>query len=178
MARIYFKKVYRKEERNMTSGMITKKDLENKYIFWDVDGTLAAYRFNNHVADPDGTDNGMSLKEIEDGVFLKRKPSLFMQKVLNQCSAKENIIMGHSRNKKEMEDKQKWLNKYYPNIKNRILVLESFSKAECMIKYSKSNKIKLEDIVYIDDVIGFLREAERKGIQSWHISSFLDWEFN
>ena len=46
------------------------KDLENKYVFWDIDGTLAPYRFNNHVADPNGTNNGMSLKEIEDGVFL------------------------------------------------------------------------------------------------------------
>lgn len=46
----------------MNSGMITKKELQNKYVFWDVDGTLAAYRFNNHVADPEGTENGMSLK--------------------------------------------------------------------------------------------------------------------
>lgn len=44
-------------------------ELKNKYIFWDIDGTLAAYRFNGHVSDPEGTDNGMSLKEIEDGVF-------------------------------------------------------------------------------------------------------------
>lgn len=51
------------------------KDLEDKYVFWDIDGTLAPYRFNNHVADPNGTNNGMSLKEIEDGVFLTRKPS-------------------------------------------------------------------------------------------------------
>ena len=46
---------------------VSIKDLENKYVFWDIDGTLAPYRFNNHVADPTGTNNGMSLKEIEDG---------------------------------------------------------------------------------------------------------------
>lgn len=44
-------------------------NLRNKYIFWDIDGTLAEYRFNGHVSDPEGTDNGMSLKEIEDGFF-------------------------------------------------------------------------------------------------------------
>ncbi len=47
------------ERRNlgkfMDNSMITKKDLENKYVFWDIDGTLAAYRFNGHLADPDGT---------------------------------------------------------------------------------------------------------------------------
>ena len=36
--------------------MITKQVLKNKYVFWDIDGTLAAYRFNGHVADPNGTD--------------------------------------------------------------------------------------------------------------------------
>ena len=56
----------------MYKDMITKKDLDGKYVFWDIDGTLAAYRFNGHVADPTGTDNGMSLKEIEEGIFLTR----------------------------------------------------------------------------------------------------------
>lgn len=40
----------------------TIKDLEHKYVFWDIDGTLASYRFNNHVADPKGTNNGTSLQ--------------------------------------------------------------------------------------------------------------------
>ena len=39
--------------------------LRDKYVFCDIDGTLAPYRFNDHVSDPDGTDNGMSLREIE-----------------------------------------------------------------------------------------------------------------
>ena len=55
--------------------------LRDKYVFWDIDGTLAPYRFNDHVSDPDGTDNGMSLREIEDGIFLTREPSKQMQKL-------------------------------------------------------------------------------------------------
>ena len=31
---------------------------------------------------------------------------------------------------------------------------------------------------YVDDVLAFLREAERKGIKSYHISSFLDWDYS
>lgn len=54
----------RKEVAFMINGSCTKSDLENKYIFWDIDGTLAPYRFNDHVADPDRTNNGMSLEEI------------------------------------------------------------------------------------------------------------------
>ena len=153
------------------------KDLENKYVFWDIDGTLAPYRFNGHVADPDGTDNGMSLKEIGDGIFLTREPSKHMQNVLNTCNTKENIVMGHCQVKKEMEDKQPWLDKYYPMIKERLLVYEDKSKADTILQYCKMRNISLNDVVYVDDVISFLREAERKGIKSYHISSFLDWDY-
>lgn len=152
-------------------------ELKNKYIFWDIDGTLAAYRFNGHVSDPEGTDNGMSLKEIEDGVFLKRKPSYHMQMVLSTCGAKQNIVMGHCQVQKEMDDKQLWLDKYYPSITERLLVQEDKSKADTILQYCKDHDISLQDVVFVDDTIPFLREAERKGIKSFHISSFLDWDF-
>ena len=48
-----------------------------------------------HASDPDGTDNGMSLREIEGGIFLTRQPSKYMQEVVNTCGAKKHIIMGH-----------------------------------------------------------------------------------
>ncbi len=157
--------------------MITKQGLKNKYVFWDIDGTLAAYRFNGHVADPNGTDNGMSLEEIEQGIFLERNPSKLMQKVLSECDAKQNIIMGHCQNQKEKDDKQLWLDKYYPMIRDRLFITEDISKADCIIEYCKEKAIELKDIIFVDDVIMILREAERKGIESWHISSFLDWQF-
>lgn len=159
------------------NGNAQVKDLKNKYVFWDIDGTLAPYRFNDHVGDPDGTNNGMSLKEIEEGVFLTRKPSKHMQNVLNTCKAKKHIVMGHCQVKKEMEDKQPWLDKYYPMIKERLLVYEDISKAETILQYCRDNEIDLSEVVYVDDVIPFLREAERKGIRSYHISSFLDWDY-
>ncbi len=157
------------------SGNALIKDLQNKYVFWDIDGTLAPYRFNDHVADSNGTNNGMSIQEIEQGIFLARKPSKHVQKVLNTCNAKENIVMGHCQIEKEMQDKQLWLDEYYPMIKERLLVHEDKSKADTILQYCKSHNINLDDVVYVDDVISFLREAERNGIKSYHISSFLDW---
>lgn len=148
-------------------------NLRNKYIFWDIDGTLAAYRFNGHVSDPEGTDNGMSLKEIEDGVFLKRKPSRYMQSVLSACGAKQNIVMEHCQVQKETDDKQLWLDKYYPSITERLLVSEDKSKADTILQYCNDHNINLQDVVFVDDVIPLLQEAERKGITSFHISSFL-----
>lgn len=161
----------------MANESAQKEDLKNKYVFWDIDGTLAPYRFNGHTADPDGTNNGMSLEEIEDGVFLSRIPSRHMQHVVTTCEAKQHIIMGHCQVEKEMQDKQVWLNKYYPMIKERLLVYEDQSKADTILQYCKEHEILLADVVFVDDVIPFLREAERKGIKSFHISSFLDWEY-
>ena len=154
---------------------LSVKDTKGKYIFWDIDGTLAPYRFNGHVADPDGTENGMSLKEIEDGIFLIRQPSKRMQKIVSECQAKRNIILGHAQNQKEIDDKHIWLDKYYPEIKERLLVRDTEFKYEQILKYCKKNKIDLKDVLFIDDVIPFLRQAERHGISAWHISSFYDW---
>ena len=164
----------------MANGSCEKKDLENKYVFWDIDGTLAPYRFNDHVLDPEGTNNGMSLKEISEHIFLTRKPSQHMKKVVNSCGAKRNFIMGHWQVQQEVDDKQLWLDKHFPIIRrqDRIFIFENISKADSIIEYCAEHHIDLKDVVYVDDVIAFLMEAERKGIKSYHISSFLDWDYS
>ncbi len=164
----------------MRTGSVRKSDLENKYVFWDIDGTLAPYRFNDHVSDPEGTNNGMSLKEISEHIFLTRKPSQHMMKVVYSCGARRNFIMGHCQVQQEMDDKQLWLDKHFPIIKrqDRLLTFENISKADSIIEYCAGHRIDLKDAVYVDDVLVFLREAERKGIKSYHISSFLDWDYS
>ena len=52
------------------------------------------------------------------------------------------------------------------------------SKADSIVEYCAGHRIDLKDVVYVDDVLAFLREAERKGIKSYHISSFLDWDYS
>lgn len=160
------------------NGNAHKKDLKNKYIFWDIDGTLAPYRFNDHIADPEGTNNGMSLKEIDEHVFLYRKPSQHMQKVVNTCGAKQHIIMGHYRVDEERQDKKLWLDSFYPMIKEQLLVSQDKSKADIILQYCSEHNINIKDVVYVDDVVPFLQESERKGIKSFHISSFLDWNID
>ena len=164
----------------MRTGSVRKSDLENKYVFWDIDGTLAPYRFNDHVSDPEGTNNGMSLKEISEHIFLTRKPSQHMMKVVYSCGARRNFIMGHCQVQQEMDDKQLWLDKHFPIIRrqDRILTFENISKADSIVEYCAGHRIDLKDAVYVDDVLVFLREAERKGIKSYHISSFLDWAYS
>lgn len=164
----------------METGSVRKSDLEGKYVFWDIDGTLAPYRFNDHVSDPEGTNNGMSLKEISEHIFLTRKPSQHMRKVVYSCGARRNFIMGHCQVQQEMDDKQLWLDKHFSIIRrqDRILTFENISKADSIVEYCARRRIDLKDVVYVDDVLVFLREAERKGIKSYHISSFLDWDYS
>jgi len=157
--------------------MLTIADTKNKYIFWDIDGTLAAYRFNGHVTDPNGTNNGMSIEEIENGVFLERLPSKFMQNVVANCQAKQNIIMSHCQIQKEMDDKVLWLDRHYPQITERILTFDNIPKYKSIISYCNENKIALTECIFVDDVLTHLREAERNSIKSYHITSFFDWEF-
>lgn len=164
----------------MRTGSVRKSDLEKKYVFWDIDGTLAPYRFNDHVSDPEGTNNGMSLKEISEHIFLTREPSQHMMKVVYSCGARRNFIMGHCQVQQEMDNKQLWLDKHFPIIKrqDRILTFENISKADSIVEYCAGHRIDLKDVVYVDDVLAFLREAERKGIKSYYISSFLDWDYS
>lgn len=163
---------------NSYDGFINENILNGKTIFWDIDGTLAPYRFNNHVTASDDSNQGMSIKEIEENIFLNRKPSRVMQNIIKNKNISKNVIMGHCINEKEVRDKQQWLDMYFPFIKDRILVYEKYSKANCIIEYCKKNNIDLKEVIFVDDVIKFLREAESKGIESWHISSFLDFYYN
>lgn len=146
-------------------------------FFFDIDGTLAAYRFNNHVGEPVVTDNGMNISDLSDGIFLKREPSKFMQKVVLDIKdvAREIICLSYCVSDRERVDKNLWLDKYYPMIKRRFLIDLDKNKAETILKYCSDNNILLDDVVFIDDVLDYLREAERLGIKSYHISSFLDY---
>lgn len=158
----------------MSRDYVTVKDTEGKYIFWDIDGTLASFRFNGHISSPDGSEFAMSRAEVADGLFLNREPSKFMQRVIAECKSKQDIIMGHSLSHREVSDKHLWLTKHYPTISERKLIPCDYSKADCIIEYCKLYQINLKDVMFVDDSVHILFEAERKGIPSYHISSFMD----
>ena len=156
---------------------LTPSDTKGKYIFWDIDGTLAPYRFNGHVSDPEGSKYGMSMAEIENGLFLTRLPSKHMQHVVETCGAKQQIVMGHVLAEKEISDKHIWLDKHFPLIKERLLTFESRPKHETILSYCKDHGIDLKDVIFVDDILAYIKEAERHGITSYHISSLLDWDY-
>ena len=153
---------------------ITPQDTNGKVIFWDIDGTLAPYRFDGGVSDvPFFFESYCPF--VEDHYLRYRHPSRFMQKLLPTCDAKEHVICGHYRHQTEIDDKEIWTDTNFPYIKRRLFVYMDDSKADAIIKFCSENDIDLEDVIFVDDVTSILKDAEGKGIESCHISSFMDW---
>ena len=68
------------------------KALKNKYIYVDIDGTIAEYRFNNHVSAKDGTINGQTMEEIENHIFLYSRP---LKTVIKTLKRAKNVEFGY-----------------------------------------------------------------------------------
>lgn len=184
--------------------------LKNKYIYVDIDGTLAEYRFNNHVSAKDGTTNGQKMEEINNHIFLHSRPLKTVIKTLRKAKTKKNYICGAIISPIEVMDKFVWLKTYCNGINFEEYYWfvpdeywESFSEfflkestltnplEENMVwtKYGyfiKGSKTKIwghvmvcsihcmEDTVFIDDVLSYLKYAEKLGVTAYHISSFIE----
>ena len=154
---------------------VKKEDLEGKIVFWDLDGTLAPFRFNGHIGDREGSRHGMSMTEVENGIYLERTPSKFMQRLLRDCNAEKNIILTHCHCDREIADKHKWLDRHFPMIQERFVIDETIPKIDTILQYCKDHEIELSNVVYIDDGLQFVKDAEKAGIPSWHASSLFDY---
>lgn len=87
------------------------KALKDKCIYVDIDGTLAEYRFNNHVSAKDGTTNGQTMEEIENHVFLHGRPLKTVIKMLKKVKKRGIWICGAIISPIELLDKIVWLEK-------------------------------------------------------------------
>ena len=188
------------------------KALKNKYIYIDIDGTLAEYRFNNHVSAKDGTTNGQTMGEIENHVFLHSKPLKTVIKTLKRAKKRGIWICGAIISPVELQDKIIWLKENCKGIEFNgkfwfvpeeywDAFLEYFdhynsfhykatkddtrieTKYGTIMKGSKTrigdwivsrHFTELEESVFIDDVLPYLKYVEERGVTAYHISSFID----
>ena len=187
--RIYFYK----RENSMNRKML--KALKNKYIYVDIDGTIAEYRFNNHVSAKDGTTNGQTMKEIENHVFLHSRPLKTVIQTLKRAKKHGIWICGAIISPIELEDKAVWLkanckgiefngcfwfvpdeywksflkyfncstNNYDIVTEHGIIIKGSKTQIwDWLINhkvYETDKKHSLKDVVFIDDVITYLKYA-------------------
>ena len=150
--------------------------LINKYVFFDLDGTLAEYRYNDHIS---GNNNwgGQTFEELLFGdVFLKARPLKTMMELVKKLDPSKVYILGAITTNHEINEKITWLSKYYPTIKpeNIIFVSSSTLKLIALEEYTKKLGITKKDIVFVDDKHITIRATEEAGFTSYHTTSFME----
>lgn len=152
--------------------------LKNKYVFFDVDGTLSEYRYNNKLYGGQCSEYGcQSLNELLfSDLFYNARPLKTMQKIIEQLENDKVFVLGACVTNNEINQKYRWLKDNYPNIKveNIIFINSTMQKPEVMLEYRKRLNIDIKDMVFVDDRLDVLRKAEELGITAYHISSFME----
>lgn len=154
------------------------KKLKEKYVFFDVDGTLSEYRFNDKLYSGGCPEFGcQSLEDLLfSNLFANARPLKNMQNIISQLNSDKIFVLGTIVTNNEINQKYKWLEENYPNIKkeNIIFISSTMMKPNVMIEYAKKLDINLQDTVFVDDRLDALRKAEELGITAYHPSSFVE----
>lgn len=154
------------------------KKLKEKYVFFDVDGTLSEYRFNDKLYS--GGCPELGCQSLEDllfsNLFANARPLKNMQNIISQLNSDKIFVLGTIVTNNEINQKYKWLEENYPNIKkeNIIFISSTMMKPNVIIEYAKKLDINLQDTVFVDDRLDVLRKAEELGIKAYHPSSFIE----
>lgn len=152
--------------------------LKDKYVFFDIDGTLSEYRYNDKLYAGGCPEFGcQTLNDLLfSDLFLNARPLKNMQNIISKLNPKNIFILGTIVTNNEVEQKYKWLEKNYPNIKkeNIIFITSTMLKPDVIIEYSKKFNIDIKEMIFVDDRLDVLRKAETLGITSYHPSSFVE----
>lgn len=152
--------------------------LKDKYIFFDIDGTLSEYRYNDRLYG--GGCPELGCQSLEDllfnDLFYKARPLKTMQRVIKKLDSNKILILGAVTTNTEIDQKYKWLSEHYPNVKreNVFFICSTLLKPEVIIEYCKHYNLDISDVVFVDDRIDVLRKAEEMGIMAYHPSSFTE----
>ena len=152
--------------------------LKEKYVFFDVDGTLSEYRYRDRLYG--GVCSELGCQSLDDllfnNLFYKARPLKTMQRVIEKLDSNKIFILGTVTTNNEIDQKYKWLSEHYPNIKreNVFFICSTLLKPEVIIEYCKHYNIDIKQTVFVDDRIDVLRKAESLGINAYHPSSFTE----
>lgn len=152
--------------------------LKDKCIFFDLDGTLSEYRYDDQLYAGRCSELGCQTLEnlLFDDLFYQARPLKTMQKMIAKLDNNHVFILGTIVTNHEIEQKYKWLHEYYPSIKkeNIIFISSTMMKPSVILEYCNYFGIEKEEVVFVDDRLDVLRRAEELGITSFHPSSFID----
>ena len=173
---------------------MNKKLLKNKYVFVDMDGTIAEFLFDGKV------DYG--LREAKPGVFLRSRPIKSVINTLRKSKAAELYICGAVDSYEYIKEKYQWLKEHCSNlnfsefywfipddkwdvfvnnfkegkVEGTSMILTKYgriTKGEKTQMWSYLNNKIIKDTVFIDDHHPYLKETLRQGVQAYHPSVFV-----
>ena len=152
--------------------------LKNKYVFFDVDGTLSEYRYNDQIYTgrcPEFGNQTLSDLLFSD-LFYQARPLKTMQNIVSNLDSDKIFILGAVTTNNEIDQKYIWLKENYPSIKkeNIYFINSTILKPDVIIEWCKHYNIDKKDVVFVDDRLDALRKAEELGIISYHPSSFVE----
>lgn len=152
--------------------------LKNKYVFFDVDGTLSEYRYDDILYGGKCHEFGCQSLEnlLFSNLFYKARPLKTMQNIIKDLDSNKVFILGACATNNEIEQKYKWLNENYPSIKreNIFFISSTMLKPEVILTFCEHFKVDKSNVAFVDDRIDVLRKAEELGIVSYHPSSFTE----
>lgn len=151
------------------------ESLKNKAVFFDLDGTLAEFRFLDMV----GPENfsGDFLYEFAFGkIYDNVRPLATMQEVVKELDSDKVYVLGAITLNSEIEEKYVWLAKHYPSIKreNILFVNCAEMKVELLESYRRKLNLEYQDMVFVDDMHKTIQVVEERGFRAYHPSSFID----
>ena len=151
------------------------ENLKSKTVFFDLDGTLAEFRFLDMV----GPENfsGDFLYEFAFGkLYDNVRPLATMQEVVKQLNPDKVYVLGAITLNSEIEEKYVWLEKHFPSIKreNILFVNCAEMKVELLEVYRRKLNLEYQDIVLVDDLHKTIQLAEGRGFRAYHPTSFVD----
>ena len=103
------------------------ENLKEKYVFFDVDGTLSEYRFKDQLYG--GRCPELGCQSLEDllfsNLFLNARPLKTMQNVISNLDPDKVFVLGTIVTNNEINQKYKWIEENYPNIKKDNIIFIS-----------------------------------------------------
>lgn len=145
--------------------------LKDKYIFFDVDGTLSEYRYKDMLYG--GRCSEFDCQSLEDllfgNLFYTARPLKTMQNIINNLDSDKIFVLGTVTTNNEIEQKYRWLQENYPSKKNIYFICFTMLKPEVIIECSKHFKIPLSKMVLVDDRLDVFKKSGR--IRNYCISS-------
>ena len=152
--------------------------LKDKYVFFDIDGTLSEYRYNDKLYASSNNEIGaQSLYDLLfNNLYCQARPLKTMQNIISKLDSDKIFVLGACVVNNEAIQKYKWLEEYYPNFRKDhvIFVNSTLLKPDVIVEYAKHYNIPVSETVLVEDRLDALRKAEEMGITSYHISSFIE----